>query len=165
MTLSHIPRPAREADLPEMLRLIHDLAEYEREPDAVMTSEDDLRRALFGEHPAVFAHVVDGDTDPSEVGGELAGMAIWFLTFSTWEGVHGIHLEDLYVRERFRGRGYGRALLSTLAAICVERGYARLEWQVLDWNEPAIGFYKKLGAVPMDEWTTFRLSGDALRSQ
>ncbi|WP_403020690.1 GNAT family N-acetyltransferase [Salinibacterium sp. GXW1014] len=159
MSLSHIPRPALERDIPEMLALIQDLAEYEREPDAVKTSEDDLRRALFGEHPTVFAHVVDGDEE------RLAGMAIWFLTFSTWEGVNGIHLEDLYVREEFRGRGYGRQLLATLAAVCVERGYARLEWQVLDWNEPAIGFYKNLGAEPMDEWTTFRLSGDALRSQ
>lgn len=159
MSLSHIPRPALEADVPEMLRLIHELAVYEREPDAVRTSEDDLRRALFGEHPTVFAHVVDAD-DAS-----LAGMAIWFLTFSTWEGVGGIHLEDLYVREEYRGRGYGRALLSTLAAVSVERGYARLEWQVLDWNESAIGFYRSLGAEAMDEWTTFRLSGDALRAQ
>jgi GNAT superfamily N-acetyltransferase len=150
------PRPATEADVPEMLRLIHALADYEREPDAVLTTEDDLRVALFGERPAVFAHVVDGD----DTG--LAGMAIWFLTFSTWEGVHGIHLEDLYVRDEYRGRGYGRALLTTLAGVCVERGYKRLEWAVLDWNEPAIGFYRSLGAEPMDEWTTFRLSGDAL---
>lgn len=151
-------RAADERDLPEILRLIHALAIYEREPDAVVTTEGHLRAALFGENPAVFAHVVDGD-EP----GTLAGLAIWFLTFSTWEGVHGIHLEDLFVQPAYRGRGYGTALLAKLAAICVQRGYARLEWAVLDWNEPAIGFYRSLGALPMDEWTAFRLDGEPLR--
>ena len=153
------PRPAAPSDVPELLRLIVELAVYEKEPDAVKTTEADLERALFGEAPAVFAFVVDGD-EP----GELAGLAIWFLTFSTWEGVHGIHLEDLYVAPQHRGAGHGRALLARLAQEAVDRGLARVEWAVLDWNEPSIGFYRSLGAASMDEWTTFRLDGDALSS-
>jgi len=153
------PRPAAPSDVPELLRLIVELAVYEKEPDAVKTTEADLERALFGEGPAVFAFVVDGD-EP----GELAGLAIWFLTFSTWEGVHGIHLEDLYVAPQHRGAGHGRALLARLAQEAVARGLARVEWAVLDWNEPSIGFYRSLGASSMDEWTTFRLDGDALSS-
>jgi GNAT superfamily N-acetyltransferase len=153
------PRPAAPSDVPELLRLIVELAVYEKEPDAVRTTEADLERALFGEAPAVFAFVVDGD-EP----GELAGLAIWFLTFSTWEGVHGIHLEDLYVAPQHRGAGHGRALLARLAQEAVARGLARVEWAVLDWNEPSIGFYRSLGASSMDEWTTFRLDGDALSS-
>ena len=153
------PRPAAPSDVPELLRLIVELAVYEKEPDAVRTTEADLERALFGEAPAVFAFVVDGD-EP----GELAGLAIWFLTFSTWEGVHGIHLEDLYVAPQHRGAGHGRALLARLAQEAVDRGLARVEWAVLDWNEPSIGFYRSLGASSMDEWTTFRLDGDALSS-
>jgi GNAT superfamily N-acetyltransferase len=151
------PRPAAPSDVPELLRLIVELAVYEKEPDAVKTTEADLERALFGEAPAVFAFVVDGD-EP----GELAGLAIWFLTFSTWEGVHGIHLEDLYVAPQHRGAGHGRALLARLAQEAVARGLARVEWAVLDWNEPSIGFYRSLGASSMDEWTTFRLDGGAL---
>jgi len=151
-------RTAEERDIPEILRLIHALAIYEKEPDAVVTTEDGLRTALFCESPAVFAHVIDGD-EP----GTLAGMAVWYLTFSTWEGVHGIYLEDLFVQPQYRGRGYGKALLASLASVCVERGYARLEWAVLNWNEPSIGFYRSLGALPMDEWTAFRLDGEALR--
>jgi GNAT superfamily N-acetyltransferase len=151
------PRPAAPSDVPELLRLIVELAVYEKEPDAVRTTEADLERALFGEAPAVFAFVVDGD-EP----GELAGLAIWFLTFSTWEGVHGIHLEDLYVAPQHRGAGHGRALLARLAQEAVARGLARVEWAVLDWNEPSIGFYRSLGASSMDEWTTFRLDGGAL---
>jgi GNAT superfamily N-acetyltransferase len=151
------PRPAVPADVPEILRLIVELAVYEKEPDAVKTTEGDLERALFGEAPAVFAFVVDGD-EPDE----LAGLAIWFLTFSTWEGVHGIHLEDLYVSPQHRGAGHGRALLARLAQEAVARGLARVEWAVLDWNEPSIGFYRSLGASSMDEWTTFRLDGGAL---
>ncbi|TDT64007.1 GNAT family N-acetyltransferase [Frigoribacterium sp. PhB116] len=153
------PRPAAPSDVPELLRLIVELAVYEKEPDAVKTTEADLESALFGEGPAVFAFVVDGD-EP----GELAGLAIWFLTFSTWEGVHGIHLEDLYVAPQHRGAGHGRALLARLAQEAVVRGLARVEWAVLDWNEPSIGFYRSLGASSMDEWTTFRLDGDALSS-
>lgn len=158
-------RPAEPSDVPEILRLVHELAVYEKEPDAVAATEDWFRSALFGQSPAVFALVVDGTVDGAADGapdGTLAGVAIWYLTFSTWEGVHGIHLEDLYVRPIHRGSGYGKALLARLAAICVERGYARLEWAVLDWNEPAIGFYQSLGARPLDGWTTYRLDGDAL---
>jgi GNAT superfamily N-acetyltransferase len=108
----------------------------------------------------VFAHVAEHrDAAPPEV----AGFALWFLNFSTWTGRHGIYLEDLYVRPELRGCGYGTALLGELARLCVERGYARLEWSVLDWNEPAIAFYRALGAVPMDGWTVHRLSGHALR--
>jgi GNAT superfamily N-acetyltransferase len=153
-----LPRVAESSDIPEMLRLIVELAVYEKEPDAVVATEGGLQAALFSESPAVFALVVDGTEE-----GTLAGVAMWYLTFSTWEGVHGIHLEDLYVRPSDRGSGYGTALLARLAAICVERGYARLEWDVLDWNDSAIGFYRSLAATPLDGWTTFRLSGDALR--
>lgn len=150
-------RPARPSDVPEILRLIGELAIYEKEPDAVVATEPALHAALFGENPMVFATVVDGVR-----AGELAGIAIWYLTFSTWEGVHGIHLEDLYVSQAYRGRGHGKALLLHLAGLCTERGYARLEWNVLEWNEPAIGFYQALGAIPLDEWTRFRLDGAAL---
>ncbi|GAA1070499.1 GNAT family N-acetyltransferase [Nocardiopsis composta] len=148
-------RPARPDDVPAVLRLIRDLAVYEREPDAVQTTEEDLAQALFGENPAVFAHI-------AEDAGEPVGFALWFVNFSTWTGRHGIYLEDLFVRPEMRGRGYGRALLTELARICVQRGYRRLEWSVLDWNEPSIEFYRSLGAVPMDEWTVYRLHGKAL---
>ncbi|MGO1884680.1 MAG: GNAT family N-acetyltransferase [Citricoccus sp.] len=150
-------RPARPEDVPHILRLIRDLAVYEREPDAVRNTEESLTRHLFGEHPAVFCHVAEDE-------GTVIGMALWFLNYSTWEGTHGIWLEDLYVDPSARGRGHGRSLLLHLAALAVGRGYARMEWTVLDWNEPSIGFYRSLGAVPMDEWTTQRLDGSALRT-
>ena len=149
-------RPAVPDDVPAILDLIRELAAYEREPDAVHATADGLRAALFGPSPAVFCHV-------AEAGGELAGCAVWFLNFSTWLGRHGIYLEDLYVRPAYRGQGLGRALLGTLAALAAERGYGRVEWWVLDWNEPAHTFYRSLGAEPMDEWTVWRLTGDALR--
>lgn len=154
-------RAARPEDVPHILRLIHDLAVYEREPDAVVNTEDSLTRHLFGEHPAVFCHVIE---DALQEGGPatVVGMALWFLNYSTWEGTHGIWLEDLYVDPAVRGRGHGKALLLHLAGLAAARGYARMEWTVLDWNEPSIGFYRSLGAVPMDEWTTYRLAGDAL---
>ncbi|HEY2549211.1 MAG TPA: GNAT family N-acetyltransferase [Streptosporangiaceae bacterium] len=148
-------RPARPADVPAICQLVRELAEYERAAEQAQATEDDLRAALFGQQPAVFAHV-------AETGGQVAGFALWFLNFSTWTGRHGIYLEDLYVTPSMRGHGLGRALLAELAGICVQRGYARLEWWVLDWNTPSIGFYRSLGAVPMDEWTTFRLTGQAL---
>lgn len=148
-------RRARETDVPAILELIHELAIYEKEPDVVKTTEAQLRQALFGPEPAVFAHV-------AELGGEVEGMALWFRSFSTWEGTHGIYLEDLYVRPGNRGRGLGTALLRTLAGHAVEQGYARVEWAVLNWNEPAIGFYRSLGAGPQEDWTTYRLTGDAL---
>jgi GNAT superfamily N-acetyltransferase len=148
-------RPARDGDIPTIYRLICDLAEYERSLHHVGASEDDVRQSLMADQPAVFAHVAEHE-------GEVVGFVLWFLNFSTWEGKHGIYLEDLYVRPDMRGHGYGRALLTELAQVCVDRGYARLEWSVLDWNSPALGFYASLGAVPMDEWTVHRLTGPAL---
>ena len=150
-------REATPDDVPAILGLVCDLAAYEREPDAVRATEQDFHAALFPSDgsPTTFAHV-------AEVDGEVVGMALWYLTFSTWTGVNGIWLEDLFVQPAHRGTGLGRELLATLARTCVERGYQRLEWWVLDWNEPSIGFYKRLGAVPQDEWTTFRLADAAL---
>ena len=150
-------REATPADVPDLLRLVRDLAEYERELDKVEATEEDYRRLMFpGEGPATaYGHV-------AEVDGEVVGMALWYVTFSTWTGVNGIWLEDLYVMPEHRGRGIGRDLLAALARICVERGYPRLEWWVLNWNEPSIGFYRSLGAAPSDEWTTYRLGDDAL---
>lgn len=148
-------RPARVEDVPVIAGLIRELAIYEREPDAVVATEDDLRRALFGPSPAVFAHVAEED-------GTVVGYALWFLTYSTWLGRHGIYLEDLYVTPAHRGRGHGKALLTELAAIAVRRGHGRVEWSVLDWNRPAIDFYESIGAIPMDEWTGYRLTGPAL---
>ena len=139
---------------------MHELAEYERAAEHCLLTGDQLRAALFGPAPALFGHVAEvaeGDGQRAVV-----GCALWFLNFSTWRGVHGLYLEDLYVQPAHRGGGIGRALLARLAAVCVERGLARLEWAVLDWNTPSIGFYRTLGAVPMDEWTVFRLDGAAL---
>lgn len=150
-------RASTEADLDTIIELIHALADYEREPDAVRLDRGVLRGHLFGPRP--YAEVILAETDT----GESAGFALFFHNFSTWEGKPGIYLEDLFVRPEFRGHGYGKALLSELARLAVERGCARLEWAVLDWNEPSIQFYKALGAVPMDEWTTYRVTGDALR--
>jgi GNAT superfamily N-acetyltransferase len=152
-------RTATEEDVPAIVAMVHELAEYERAPEECHLTEGQLTTALFGPAPALFSHVAFVDDDGRD---EPAGCALWFLNFSTWRGVHGIYLEDLFVRPRFRGHGLGRALLARLAAECVERGYARLEWSVLDWNDPAIGFYRTLGAAPMAEWTTFRLDGAAL---
>jgi GNAT superfamily N-acetyltransferase len=150
-------RPAQPADVPAIHQLVQDLASYEKSLPEVAATEDDLRRALLADPPAVFAHV-------AEQGGQVAGFALWFLSFSTWEGRHGIYLEDLYVRPDVRRLGLGRALLAELARICVARGYARLEWSVLDWNSPARAFYASLGAAEMDEWTVHRLAGAALQA-
>jgi GNAT superfamily N-acetyltransferase len=150
-------RPAEAADIPAIHQLIRDLAEYEKALPEVSTTEEDLRRALLDGRPAVFAHVAQDD-------GEVVGFALWFLNFSTWTGQHGIYLEDLYVRPDQRRSGLGRALLAELARICVARGYARLEWSVLDWNSPARTFYASLGAVEKDDWTVNRLAGAALRA-
>jgi GNAT superfamily N-acetyltransferase len=150
-------RPATPADVPVIHAMVRELAEYEKALEEAVATEEQLREALFGERPAAYAHMaVDDET------GEPAGFALWFLNFSTWRGVHGIYLEDLYVRPEARGAGHGRALLTELARLCVERGYGRLEWSVLDWNEPSIGFYRALGALPQDEWTVFRLADEAL---
>ena len=149
-------REARPGDEPGILACITALAVYEKEPDAVETTVEQLTATLFGPDPRAFAHVVERD-------GQIVGIAVWFITYSTWTGRHGIWLEDLFVLDSERGRGYGKALMRALAAVCVERGYSRFEWTVLDWNEPAIGFYRSLGVTPMSEWTTQRLTGDALR--
>lgn len=149
-------RPVTPADVPTLVRFIRELAEYEREPDAVKVSEQQLHDALFTANPHLFGHVVTNAEG-------VVGMALWFLNYSTWEGTHGVYLEDLYVTPAARGSGAGRALLSALARECAERGYARLELSVLDWNEPAIGFYRRLGAVPMNQWTVQRLDGQALQ--
>jgi GNAT superfamily N-acetyltransferase len=148
-------RPARPDDVATVVRLVRELAEYERAASEVRLTETDLHAALFGPTPAVFCHV-------AEVAGDVVGFAVWFLNFSTWLGRHGIYLEDLYVRPEHRGKGLGRALLGALARTCADRGYGRLEWWVLDWNEPAHGFYRSLGARPMDEWTVWRLDGENL---
>ncbi|MFC0037490.1 GNAT family N-acetyltransferase [Actinomadura rayongensis] len=150
-------REATPDDVPLVLRLVHELAAYERAPHEVRATEDDLRAHLFGPDAAASALIAERD-------GEPVGFAIWFRTFSTWLGRPGIHLEDLFVRPEARGGGHGRALLLELARIAVERGYGRVEWSVLDWNAPAIGFYEALGARPQDEWTVYRLTGDALRA-
>lgn len=150
-------RPARPEDVPDVLRLIRALAAYEREPEAVETTEDDLRRWVFGDDPVASVLV-------AEAGGVVVGMALWFRTFSTWTGLPGIHLEDLFVDPEARGSGWGRALLAGLARIAVHRGYRRVEWVVLDWNAPSIEFYEALGARPMQEWSTYRLTGDALET-
>jgi GNAT superfamily N-acetyltransferase len=149
-------REATPADLPVVLDLIRDLAEYEREPDAVVATEAGLFDALFGDDGFASCHI-------AELDGSAVGFALWFRNFSTWLGRPGIYLEDLFVRPEARGTGLGKLLLMTLVDIARERGYGRVEWSVLDWNEPAIGFYRSLGATPNDEWTVWRLSGDALR--
>ncbi len=147
-------RPATPDDVPELVAMIRELAEYERSLHEVHATEELLHRTLFAETPAVFGHVL-------EVDGSVAGMAIWFLNYSTWLGAHSLYLEDLYVRPEFRGGGSGRLLLRTLAEICVQRGYPRLEWWVLDWN-PARGFYHAIGAEALTEWIPYRVSGPAL---
>ena len=155
-------RPARPDDVPELLAMIRELADYERSLPEVLATEEHLLRTLFAETPAVFAHVAEQPAGEPGTEGRLAGMAIWYLSYSTWLGNHGLYLEDLFVRPEHRGTGTGRALLEALAGICVERGYPRLEWWVLDWNTPAHGFYRSIGARSMDEWTVWRLDGDAL---
>ncbi len=148
-------RRARPDDVPALVELVYGLAEYERAPDECKLTAEQLETALFGEAPKVFCHVAEHE-------GVVAGCAIWFLSFSTWRGVHGIYLEDLFVRPETRGSGLGKALLVALAQECVRNGYERLEWSVLDWNTPAIDFYKSLGAHPQDEWTIYRLTDEAL---
>ncbi|WP_151483630.1 GNAT family N-acetyltransferase [Streptomyces albicerus] len=149
-------RTATPADVPVIHSMIRELAEYEKALEEVRATEEQLCEALFGERPAAYAHIAESAE------GEPVGFALWFLNFSTWRGVHGIYLEDLYVRPLARGGGYGKALLRELARICVERGYERLEWAVLDWNRPSIDFYEALGARPQDEWTVYRLTDGAL---
>ncbi|MCL6291014.1 GNAT family N-acetyltransferase [Streptomyces griseus] len=157
-------RTATPEDIPALHALVRELAAYEKALDEVVASEAQLAEALFGDRPAVYAHVATADDDIGGDSAEVIGFALWFLNFSTWRGVHGIYLEDLYVRPERRGGGHGKALLAELARICVERGYERLEWSVLDWNAPSIAFYESLGARPQDEWTVYRLTDGALAS-
>jgi len=148
-------RDAAPADVGTIVRFVRELAEYEREPDAVKATEADFERVLFGPRPYAEAVIAEEDVRP-------LGFALFFHNFSTWEGKPGVYLEDLYVTPEARGKGVGKRLLSHLAKIAVTRGCTRFEWSVLDWNEPAIRFYRSLGAVPMDEWTVNRVTGDAL---
>ena len=150
-------RPAKSEEVGEVLQLIQDLATYEKAPEQVEASKEDLLNTIFAKEPRVFCDLV-------EVDGQIAGIAIWFLNYSTWQAKHGIYLEDLYIKPEFRARGYGKALLKHLAQICDREGYGRLQWWVLDWNSPAIEFYKSFGAEAMDEWTVYRTSGQALKN-
>jgi len=147
--------PATEHDVPQILELIRGLAEYERLSHVMEATEDRLRRTLFGDRPAAEVRL-------AYVGDECAGFALFFTNYSTFLGKPGLYLEDVFVKPHLRRKGIGVALLKKLAAIACERDYGRMEWSVLDWNDPAIQFYKKLGAVPLDEWTMFRLTGEAL---
>jgi GNAT superfamily N-acetyltransferase len=143
-------RTATPDDVPVVLALVHELATYEREPDAVVASESGFHDALFGDAAFASCHV-------AELDGDVVGFALWFRNFSTWLGKPGIYLEDLFVKPDARGTGLGKALLMTLVDIARERGYGRVEWSVLDWNEPAIGFYRSIGATPNEQWTVWRL--------
>ena len=149
-------RMAQPADVEDIHRLIYELAVYEKAPEEMVATIDQINISLFNANPVAFCHV-------AEVDGKVVGIALWFLNYSTWLGKAGIYLEDLFVQPEYRGHGIGKGFMQTLAALCVERGYERFQWWVLDWNKPSIDFYQELGAVPMDEWTVFRLSGDALK--
>lgn len=149
-------RAAHPDDVPAMVRLVHELADYEKAAEECGLTDDQLHAALFGADPVAGALVATTAT------AEVVGVAIWFRTFSTWEGVAGMHLEDLYVSATHRGDGHGGRLLTALAAECTRRGWARLEWNVLDWNTPAIGFYHSIRAQPNEGWTTYRLTGAPL---
>ena len=149
-------RPIRPDEVDELFAMICELAQYEKSLHNVESTAEDFRVALFGPDPQLFGLVVDDENG-------LGGFAVWYVNFSTWSGKHGIYLEDLYVRPHLRGHGYGKALLAKLARIAVDRGYARVEWWVLDWNEPAINFYRSIEVMSMDEWTVNRLTGAALK--
>jgi diamine N-acetyltransferase len=154
-------RPAQPADLPTVFSLIRGLAEYEHLLDEVDATESQLGSALFGAQPRVFCDIAEWNADG---GVASAGFALWYYNFSTFRGRHGLYLEDLFVRPEHRGRGVGRALLVHLAQRCVREDLARFEWAVLDWNEPALRFYRSLGARALDAWTPYRVTGDALRA-
>src|SRR5271154_5826987 len=149
-------RRAGQEDLATIHQLIHDLALYERALEKARATPEQLRESFFCETPNVFCDLVETDER------EVAGFAVWFLNYSTWTGTHGIFLEDLFVKPEFRGRAYGSALLGHLARECVDKGYHRLKWSVLDWNQPSIDFYRSLGAEALDEWTDYRITGEAL---
>lgn len=148
-------RRAAPADVADITTMIHELAEFEHAADECTVTENQITAALFGESPTVHGHVAESD-------GQIAAMALWFLNFSTWDGVAGIYLEDLYVRPRFRRRGLARGLLAVLAGECVRNGYSRLSWAVLNWNTDAIALYDGVGGQPQTEWTTYRVSGPEL---
>ena len=176
-------REATPEDVAQMHQMINELAEYEKAPDEVIATEHHLMKALFGRdfssveydqhdsispsgsantphgQPAVYAFVIEDPNDSDQ----LAGMAIWFLNYSTWDGTHGVYLEDLYVRPQFRGQGMGKALMKRLAQVCIDNDYSRFQWWVLDWNQPAIEVYRAMGAKAMDEWTVYRVSGQELK--
>lgn len=153
-------RNASPSDAQIILDLIIELADYEKAVDEVTATIEDIRASFFGDNPKVFAEIIEiQEEDGTKI---VAGFAVWFLNYSTWQGKHGVYLEDLFVRERFRGRGLGKMALQYLANICLSRGYGRFQWWVLDWNQPSIEFYRALGAKPMDEWTVFRVDGQAL---
>ena len=149
-------RLAQPADIADIHRLIYELAVYEKAPEQMVATVDQISGSLFKDNPVAFCHVAVVDE-------KIVGIALWFLNYSTWLGKPGIYLEDLFVQPEYRGHGIGKGFMKTLAQLCIERGYERFQWWVLDWNEPSIEFYKSLGAVAMDEWTVFRLSGDALK--
>ena len=149
-------RRAVPDDVPTIHQLIRDLALYERALERARATPEQIRESFFSDDPSVFCDLVETDER------EVAGFAVWFLNYSTWTGTHGIFLEDLFVKPEFRGRGFGRALLVHLARESVTKGYHRLRWSVLDWNQPSIDFYRSLGAEALDEWTDYRLTGEAL---
>jgi GNAT superfamily N-acetyltransferase len=159
-------RAATPDDIPAIRAMIRELAEYERAVDEARATEEQLREALFGAEPVAYALIAQEQEQEEQTEGagrpEPAGFALWFRNFSTWTGSTGLYLEDLYVRPEKRGAGHGKALLAALAAICVERGYPRFEWSVLDWNEKALGVYRSIGALPQEGWTVQRLTGPAL---
>ena len=150
-------RYATKEDVPRIHQLIKDLAEYEKAPLEAKATLEQIEESLFSQHPVAYCHVAEDN-------GLVVGISIWFLNYSTWVGKPGIYLEDLYIDPAHRGKGFGLAFLKELARICIERDYERLQWWVLDWNEPSIELYKSIGAVAMDEWTVFRLSGDSLKN-
>ena len=149
-------RLATEADVPQILGLVKELAEYEKAPNEVIATELDIHESLFKPDSVTNCHV-------AEVDKKIVGIAVWFLNYSTWLGKEGIYLEDLYVKPEYRKNGIGLNLMKTLAKICVDRGYDRFQWAVLDWNEPSIKFYDSIGASPMTDWISYRLSGEALK--
>ena len=148
-------RLAIASDVEDIHRLIYELAVYEKAPEQMVATIDQIDSSLFNDQPVAFCHV-------AEVDGKIVGIALWFLNYSTWLGKPGIYLEDLFVQPEYRGHGIGKGFMKTLAQLCIERGYERFQWWVLDWNEPSIEFYKSFGAVAMEEWTVFRISGGAL---
>lgn len=153
--MSLVIRPAAAGDAALVLAFVQELALYEKLSHEAVATEADIAAALFGPNPRAFCDIAEWDGQP-------AGFALWFYNFSTFRGRHGIYLEDLFVRPSLRGHGIGKALIRNLAARCRDEGLARLEWWVLDWNAPSIAFYESLGAVPLDEWTVYRVAGDAL---